>query len=93
MERREITWKVASGGAGLLAGLGARALVGRVRRATGPDEEGSPTDPRIPWATAIGWTVATAVAVGVARVLAVRGAARAWEVATDEAPPGTAAPA
>jgi hypothetical protein len=92
MERRDMAWKVASGTAGMLAGLGARAIVRRIWGVT-TDDEPSPVDPRTPWATAIGWTVATGVAVGVARLVAVRGAAKAWEVATDELPPGTTAAA
>jgi hypothetical protein len=84
-----MAWKAASGAAGMAAGLGARALVRTLWGATGPADEPSPADPRTPWATAIGWTVATGVAVGVARLVAVRGAAKVWEVATDELPPGT----
>lgn len=93
MEQREMVWRVASGAAGMAAGLGARALVKKLWGVTGPDDEPAPSDPRTPWATAISWTVATGVAVAVARLVAMRGAAKAWEVATDELPPGTTAAA
>lgn len=93
MERRDMVWKACSGAIGMAAGLGARALVRRAWGVSTSDDEPSPADPRTPWATAIGWTVATGVAVGVARLVAIRGAAKAWEVATDELPPGTTAAA
>jgi hypothetical protein len=82
--RSRAAWRVTSGAAAALAGLGARRLVLLAWRDDGhaPDE-----DPRRSWTQAVGWAVALGVAVGVARVVAVRGAARVWEGATGERPP------
>jgi anti-sigma-K factor RskA len=84
--RRRVAWQVTSGIAAALAGLGARRVVQLAWRSDGdaPDE-----DPRSSWTQALGWAVAVGVAVGVARVIAVRGAARVFERATGETPPQT----
>jgi hypothetical protein len=57
----------------------------------GGDEERSakqPADPATSWGEAIAWTAATGLVVGVARMLASRGAAAGWQKATGTLPPG-----
>jgi hypothetical protein len=83
-----------AGVVGTLSGLGARAIVLRLWRASGAgDEAPEPADPRLPWRQVLGWAVASGVAMGVARVVALRTAAKAWERATDEPAPLASAPA
>jgi hypothetical protein len=82
--RSRVAWRVTSGVAAALAGLGARRLV---LLAWPSDDRAPDEDPRRSWPQALGWAVALGVAVGVARVVAVRGAARVWEGATGERPP------
>ena len=40
-------------------------------------------------ADAVTWAVATGAGVGVARILAIKSAAKVWEAVADEPPPGT----
>jgi hypothetical protein len=47
-------------------------------------------DRKVSWRAALTWAVATGVGIAVARVIAVRVSARAWEAATHEAPPTAA---
>lgn len=86
---RERTWKLVSTGAGVLAGLAVRrALTSAWTRTTGDDPPGNPAAPSQGWTTALAWAAATGAGIGMARLVAARLAAAAWEAATDEAPPG-----
>ena len=49
-----------------------------------------PADRTVSWSQAAAWAVLAGVAGGLARVIARRGAAVAWEGLTGEAPPGIA---
>ena len=40
------------------------------------------------WSEALAWTIATSIGVGIARLVATRGAAAGWEKATGALPPG-----
>jgi hypothetical protein len=51
-----------------------------------PPPDGA-ADRKVTWSAALTWAVATGVGIAVARVVAVRLSARAWEVALHEAPP------
>jgi hypothetical protein len=87
-------WKAVSLGAGALAGLVTQRLLEavwtRLRHTSSPP---MPADRRSPWVEALSWAAATGVAAGVARLLAVRTAAVAWEVVTHEPPPDVVDPA
>jgi Protein of unknown function (DUF4235) len=48
----------------------------------------NPADPDVDWGEAIAWTAATGLVVGVARMIASRGAAGVWKKATGTRPPG-----
>lgn len=63
----------------------ATALWSRVSDAEGPV---NPADRSINWADAVGWALVAGVTAAMARVLARRGAAAAWEKVTGDAPPG-----
>ncbi len=56
------------------------------------DQEGQPpTNPaarQTEWNEALLWTLATSIVVGIARLLATRGIAGAWQKATGQMPPG-----
>jgi hypothetical protein len=87
-------WRLVAGLAGTLAGMAARAVVLKLWKVGGlGDDEPQPAHPATPWRTALGWAVASGVATGVARVVAMRTAAEVWERATDEPPPIEVAPA
>lgn len=85
----EVTWKLVSVGAGVLAGIVARKLLSAVwaRVGTG-DGEVDPGDRRVGWIEAAQWAIASGIAVGVARTIGQRAAARAWERASGSPPPG-----
>ena len=46
-----------------------------------------PADRRSSWTDALSWAIATGVGAGVARLVAIRTAARVWEAAIHERPP------
>lgn len=48
----------------------------------------NPADPATAWSEALAWTAATGLVVGIARMVATRGAAGAWTKATGTMPPG-----
>jgi hypothetical protein len=85
---KKLEWKIVSAASGALAALLTRKilLAGWGRFAPG-DPPDNPEDPRTSINQALTWAVATGVGLGVARILAVRGAARVWEAAAHEPPP------
>jgi hypothetical protein len=88
MERREVAWKALSVAAGTIAAAATR----RVAVATWEKarHEPAPTGPATrerSWRDALVFAVAVAAGVAVARVVAERTAAAAWEQATGSAPP------
>jgi hypothetical protein len=86
-------WKTLTMGAGILAGvLMRRLLVASWRKTRHVDPPSDPYQPASSWAEALTWAAATGVGVGVARVVAARGAAAGWERAMGAPPPGVSAP-
>jgi uncharacterized protein DUF4235 len=87
-DRKALSWKAVSFGAGAIAALITRRafamLWNQVAAAPAPEH---PADRRIPWSRALGWAFATGVGVSVMNVVAQRSAARVWEAATHETPP------
>jgi hypothetical protein len=90
--REELAWK----GVSYAAGAGAMLLSRRVltaawrwRRSTPPPD--GPAANEAPLGDALTWAIAAGIGVAVARVVAIRSAARAWEAVTDEPPPVVAA--
>jgi len=57
------------------------------RKRTGHEPPINPADPDTDWGEAIAWTLATGALVGVARLVARRGAARVWQQVEGELPP------
>lgn len=84
----QAAWRAMTLLAGVLSAMLARRLVGAVWSRFKDDKPTDPGDPGVSWGTALQWAVASGVGVGVARVVAQRAAASAWQSATGAAPPG-----
>ncbi len=84
-----MTWKVVGGLSGILAGAATRRLLqAGWRRARGGDPPTNPAAPTTGWSEALGWAVASGVAMAVTRLISQRGAAGAWKAATGRYPEG-----
>lgn len=82
-------WKLAAGGAAVVAGIAVRNVLMAVWRSVMKnDPPNNPADPATSWGEAVAWTAATGLAVGVARMVASRGAAAGWQRYTGTLPPG-----
>lgn len=89
----KIIWKAVTVGAGVLAGVTMRKLLTAAWRRTRHADP--PTDPLrggTGWPEALSWAAASGVGVGVARLVAARGAVAGWEKAMGAPPPGVSAP-
>jgi hypothetical protein len=84
---KTITFKALSAAAGVLAAMLARKLVSALWRGD-TEPPLNPADRRITWREGLTWTIAAGVGAAVARLVALRGAAAGWEMATGEPPPG-----
>lgn len=81
-------WKVIALGSGALAGLVTqRFLAVAWKSVHGAAPPPVPADRRSSWTDALSWAIATGVGAGVARLVAIRTAARVWEAAIHERPP------
>jgi hypothetical protein len=82
-------WRVVGGVSGLAAAAVTRQALSAVWRARKHDDPpANPAAPSTSWPDAVLWAVATGVALGVARLVALRGAAAGWEKAKGTLPPG-----
>jgi hypothetical protein len=85
---KELAWKGVSYGAGALATLGTRRALDAVWRARRDDPPpDGPGATSAPLREALIWAIAVSAGVAVVRILAIRSAAKVWEVATHEPPP------
>lgn len=84
---RSMTYRAASAGAGMIAAMLTRKLVSALWRGDA-EPPLNPADRRVSWREGLTWAVATGVGAAVARLVAIRGTAAGWEMATGEAPPG-----
>jgi hypothetical protein len=81
-------WKAVTLGSGAVAGLVAQRLLEKAWKAVrGSTPVPLPADRRSSWADALSWAIATGVGAGVARLVAIRTAARMWEATIHEPPP------
>ncbi|HUH08057.1 MAG TPA: DUF4235 domain-containing protein [Egibacteraceae bacterium] len=81
-------WKVGATAAAVIAGVAARkALTAVWQRTRHTDPPSNPTAPEVSWPEAVGWSMASGMAVGLARLLAARGSAAGWRRATGMLPP------
>jgi hypothetical protein len=84
-----LSWKVLATLSAATAGIAARkVLVAIVRKITGKEPPANPEAPGTSWQEAIGWAVASGAAMGMARMLATRKAAAAYEKSTGHLPKG-----
>jgi hypothetical protein len=85
---KPLAWNAVSYGAGALATLVTRRVLVTVwgARHDEPAPEG-PGAVRAPLPEALTWAIAVGAGLAVVRMLAIRSAARMWEVATHEPPP------
>ena len=82
-------WKILALGAGVLSAKYTRTVVdGTWRKARGTDPPKNPASRETDLREALAFAVATGAAVGVARLLAQRGAAGAWRKVAGQNPPG-----
>ena len=86
--RKRLAWKAISAGAAALSMVATQRVVATVwRKVRGAPPPQGPADRRVTWGAAMTWAVAMGVGVAVSRLIAVRLSAKAWEMATHEAPP------
>jgi len=86
--KQKFLWKAVALAAGSTATLGVRkaaAALWRIERHEDPPTQPAARD--VPWRDALVWAVSVGVGAAVARVVAERGAAAAWNAATGDAPP------
>jgi hypothetical protein len=83
-------WKLAAVGSGVIAGIVVRKVLMTGWKAThkGHTPPTNPANRDTQWSEALTWTLATSIGVGIARLVATRGAAGAWEKFTGNLPPG-----
>ena len=87
--KKRLLWNALGAGAGIVAAAGVRKLLtAGWRGATKSDPPGNPAAPANSWTSALVWSASLGAAVGVARLVAKRGAAEGWKRATGELPPG-----
>jgi hypothetical protein len=84
---KNYSWKVITLGSGALAGLVTQRMLHAAWRGLRSEEPPLQADRRAAWADALSWAIATGVGAGVARLMAIRAAARLWEATLHEAPP------
>ncbi len=89
MESKELLWKAVGTAAGIAAAaLTRNVLTSEWQRRRGSDPPANPESPSTGWGEALVWAALTGVAIGVARMVAARGAAAGWRRALGELPPG-----
>jgi hypothetical protein len=88
MERKPLVWRAVSYGAGGLAAFATRRAVVAVwsARRDEPPPDG-PAAVRAPLPAVLTWAIAVAAGVAVARIVAIRSAAKVWEATVHEPPP------
>jgi hypothetical protein len=85
---KELLWQgVALASGTVAATLVRRAAVTMWRTTKHEDPPENPIARDVPWRDALTWAIAVGVGAAVARVVAQRGAAAAWERATGDPPP------
>ena len=91
---QKLAWRVIGGISGLAAAALTRQLLARVWRAGKHDDPpANPASAETSWPDAVTWAAVTGVALGIARLVALRGAAAGWRRTTGALPPGLEKPA
>jgi Protein of unknown function (DUF4235) len=85
---KQMAWQGVAAASGTLAAMAVRRLAVTTWRSTKHvDPPENPVARDVSWPDALTWAVAVAIGAAVARVVAQRGAAAAWERATGEPVP------
>jgi hypothetical protein len=85
---KRLAWRGVAVASGTLAAAAVRrAAVATWKTTKHEDPPESPGSRDVSWPDALTWAIAVAVGAAVARVVAQRGAAAAWERATGDPPP------
>jgi hypothetical protein len=86
----KLLWKVAGGVTAAAAAVAAKKAVDLAWRAIsgGKEPPANPEDPETTWGEAVAWALLSGTAIGLARLLAQRGAAKMWKRRTGSLPPG-----
>ncbi len=88
-QMEKATWKAAATMAAVVAGIAARnGLMAVWKAARKSDPPNNPAAPDTEWMEALGWTIVTGIGVGIARLVATRGAAEGWRRFMGVLPPG-----
>lgn len=86
---KSAVWNAVATLASIGAAMAARNAATSVwQNQVGAQPPQNPADPDTTWGEAIGWTIATGILVGTARLFARRGAATVWKKVQGELPPG-----
>ena len=89
MNDRRTMWKLLGMASGMAAATATRTVLRACwRRTRGGDPPSNPASRSTTWGEALVWAASSGVAMGVARVVAQRGAAEAWKARTGSYPPG-----
>jgi hypothetical protein len=82
------TWRVVGTGLAILSGIVVRKLLIAIwKRLTHQEPPTNPGAPDTTWVEALSWALASGAAVGVARLVAARGATAGWQRVTGDLPP------
>lgn len=85
----KMLWKVVGLGTGLVAAKAGRSVLDKGWAKTkGGEPPRNPAARDTDWSEAVQWAIASGIAVAIARLLAARGAASAWEKTMGHLPPG-----
>jgi hypothetical protein len=91
---QKLAWRIVGGLSGLTAAAVTRQALTRAWQARKHDDPpANPASAETSWPDALTWAVMTGVALGVARLVALRGAAAGWRRTTGALPPGLEKPA
>ncbi len=75
-----VAWKIYGGLAAVVAGTVTRKIVEKLwLKSTGKPPPDQPESPSVHWAEAVGWAAVSGTSVAIARLLATRKAAGAWQ--------------
>jgi hypothetical protein len=86
--KKRLAWQGVAAASGTLAAMAVRqAAVTTWRTTKHEDPPENPAARDVSWTDAMTWAIAVAIGAAVARVVAQRGAAAAWERATGDPPP------
>jgi hypothetical protein len=85
----KVGWKLVGVTSGLVAARTTKKVLDKTwTRTKGTEPPRNPAAPGTTWTEAVTWAIATGAALGVARLVAMRGAAQAWKRTTGSLPPG-----